>query len=421
MDHFQYKNNMLHAENVSLLDVVNEHATPAYVYSSATLERHYGVMRDAFNTHSPLICFAVKANSNVAVLKLLANQGAGADCVSQGEIYRALRAGIAPEKIVFSGVGKTQEELSYALEQGVLQINAESVEELEDISDAAKSLGKTARVAIRVNPDVDAKTNDKISTGRKEDKFGVAWDHVKDTYAKAAALPCVEVTGISCHIGSQLTDLEPFEAAFKKVVNLVKELRELGHNVHHVDLGGGLGIPYGVETPPAPADYATLIETVLGDMKCQLVLEPGRLIAGNAGVLLTRVVRVKRTETRTFVIVDAAMNDLIRPSLYNAHHMLVPLTKDDVETECVDVVGPVCETGDVFARQIMLPKVKQGDVLAFRSAGAYGAVMSSYYNTRPLVPEILVKDSYSALIRARPTLQEIVDREEIPSWLSSKA
>jgi diaminopimelate decarboxylase len=373
---------------------------------------------------SPLphnVCFAIKSLSNLAVLKLLGDLGAGMDVVSGGEYLRAKAAGVPGERIVFSGVGKTRDEMRMALTGGVRQFNVESEPELLALSAVATELGLTAPITLRINPDVDAKTHEKIATGKKENKFGIPISKAREVYAQAARLPGLQVVGIDVHIGSQLTELAPFEAAFSKVAELTEQLRADGHTITRLDLGGGLGIPYtrSNEAPPLPLDYGALIKRTLGHLGCEIEIEPGRLISGNSGVLVSEVIYVKQGEDRTFLIVDAAMNDLVRPSMYGAHHDIVPLVEAEAgaEMQDYDVVGPVCETGDTFAKARALPALAAGDLLAFRSAGAYGAVMASEYNTRPLVPEVLVQGDHFAVIRARPTFDEILNRDTIPAWL----
>ena len=421
MDHFLYKNGHLHAEDVVLSDIATAVGTPFYCYSAATLTRHYQLFKEALDPLPNLVCFAIKANSNVAVLKLLGDLGAGMDVVSIGEYLRAKAAGVPGERIVFSGIGKTPTEMRMALEGGIRQFNVESEPELEALSAVADSMGLRAPITLRVNPDVDAKTHEKIATGRKEDKFGVPLSRAREIYARAAALPGIRVIGIDMHIGSQLTDLAPFEAAYLKMADLTRILRADGHTIERLDLGGGLGIPYARsnEAPPLPTDYGAMIKRVLGDLGCEIEIEPGRLICGNAGVLVSQVVYRKKAEEREFLILDAAMNDLIRPAMYGAHHDIVPLVEPlpGEPLVPVDVVGPVCESGDTFARQRALPLVQAGDLLAFRSAGAYGAVMASEYNSRPLVPEVLVSGDHFAVIRPRPSYEAMIARDTIPSWL----
>ncbi|MCB1390769.1 MAG: diaminopimelate decarboxylase [Rhodobacteraceae bacterium] len=421
MDHFLYRDGHLHAEDVPLSDIAAAVGTPFYCYSAATLTRHFQLFRDALAPMPSLVCFAVKSNSNVAVLKLLGDLGAGMDVVSIGEYLRARAAGVPGERIVFSGVGKTPAEMRQALEGGIRQFNVESEPELEALSAIASAMGVEAPITLRVNPDVDAKTHEKISTGRKEDKFGVPISRSREIYARAAALPGIRVVGIDMHIGSQLTDLAPFEAAYVKMRGLVEVLRADGHAIDRLDLGGGLGIPYtrSNEAPPLPLDYGAMVQRVLGDLGCEIEIEPGRLISGNAGMLVAQVVYRKKAEEREFLILDAAMNDLVRPAMYGAHHDIVPLVEPAPGEPLVpvDVVGPVCESGDTFAKQRALPLVQAGEMVAFRSAGAYGAVMSSEYNSRPLVPEVLVSGDHFAVIRPRPTYDEMIARDTIPAWL----
>ncbi|KFI29490.1 diaminopimelate decarboxylase [Haematobacter missouriensis] len=421
MDHFLYRDGILHAEDVAIPDIAHTVGTPFYVYSAATLARHYRLFTEALAGLPHLICFSVKSNSNLAVLKLLGDLGAGMDVVSGGEYRRARAAGVPGERIVFSGVGKTGEEMGLALEDGIRQFNVESEAELRALSRIAEGLGVQAPVTVRVNPDVDAHTHEKISTGRKEDKFGIPISRASEVYALAASLPGIEVVGIDVHIGSQLTDLAPFEAAFAKVADLTRQLRAEGHHIRRLDLGGGLGIPYtrSNEAPPLPFDYGALVKRTLGDLDCEIEIEPGRLISGNAGLLVSEVIYVKEGEEREFLIVDAAMNDLIRPAMYGAHHDIVPVTEPAAGAAAspYDVVGPICETSDTFARQWPLPPLAPGDLVAFRSAGAYGAVMASEYNSRPLVPEVLVQGDHFAVIRKRPDFDEILARDTIPEWL----
>ncbi|MEI4471491.1 diaminopimelate decarboxylase [Frigidibacter sp. MR17.24] len=421
MDHFIYTDGQLHAEEVPLADIARTVGTPVYVYSVATLERHYRLFTEALSPMPHLVCFAVKSNSNLAVLKLLGDLGAGMDVVSLGEYLRARAAGVPGERIVFSGVGKTRAEIRATLEGGIRQYNVESEPELEVISAIAAELGVVAPVAIRVNPDVDAKTHEKIATGKSENKFGIPISKARAVYGLAAALPGIEVVGIDVHIGSQLTDLAPFEEAYLKVAELTGQLRADGHDIRRLDLGGGLGIPYtrSNEVPPLPSDYGALIQRTLGHLGCEIEIEPGRLISGNAGVLVSETIYVKQGEGRDFLILDAAMNDLVRPSMYGAHHDIVPVVEPapGAAAQPYDVVGPVCETGDTFAKGRPLPAMAAGDLVAFRSAGAYGAVMSSEYNSRPLVPEVLVKGDHFAVIRARPTFDEMLNRDSIPVWL----
>ena len=421
MDHFLYRGGILHAEDVPLTEIAAAVGTPFYCYSTATLTRHFQLFQDALAGMDHLVCFAIKSLSNQAVLRTLGKLGAGMDVVSGGEYRRAQAAGIPGDRIVFAGVGKTRDEMAYALTHGIRQFNVESAEELRVLADVASCLGKTAPITLRVNPDVDAKTHEKIATGRKEDKFGVPIASARAIYAEAATLPGIEVVGIDVHIGSQLTDLAPFEAAFTKIADLTRELRADGHVIRRLDLGGGLGIPYtrSNETPPLPTEYGAMIRRVLGDLDVEIEIEPGRLIAGNAGILVASVIYLKQGEGRDFLILDAAMNDLIRPAMYGAHHDIIPVIEAQTASDQrpVDIVGPVCESGDTFARQRAMPPLAPGELVAFRSAGAYGAVMSSEYNTRPMIPEILVHEDQYAVIRPRPSFDEIINRDRLPSWL----
>ncbi len=420
MDHFLYRDGVLHAEDVPLPAIAAAVGTPVYVYSAATLTRHYRVFAEALFGLDHLICYAVKANSNLAVLALMGSLGAGMDVVSEGEYRRAKAAGVPGERIVFSGVGKTRGELRLALEGGIRQFNVESEPELRALSEIAAGMGVRAPVAIRVNPDVDAKTHAKIATGKAENKFGIPIDRARAVYAEAAALPGIEIVGIDVHIGSQLVELAPYEAAFGKLAELTLALRADGHAIRRLDLGGGLGIPYrrANEAPPLPFDYGEVVRRTVGHLGCEIEIEPGRLIAGNAGVLLARVIWLKRGEGRDFLILDAAMNDLIRPTMYEAWHDIVPVVEPPagVELAPVDVVGPVCETGDTFARGRPLPPLGPDDLVALRSAGAYGAVMASEYNSRPLVPEVLVHGDHFDVVRARPSFEEMLARDSIPAW-----
>jgi diaminopimelate decarboxylase len=424
VDHFTYKNRALSAEDVALAKIADAVGTPFYCYSTATLERHYRVFADALAGLEATICFAVKANSNVAVIRTLAALGAGADVVSGGELIRALTAGVPPERIVFSGVGKTDGEIEQALRAGILQINAESEPELRAIDRVAAALKTRAQVSLRINPDVDAHTHAKITTGLTENKFGIEWTQAHEVVTRARALKNLEIVGLAVHIGSQLLDLDPFRAAFTRLRDLVAMLRADGHAISRLDLGGGLGIPYDGSLSPAPADYGKVVRETVGDLGCRLMFEPGRLIVGNAGVLVTKVVYVKEGATRRFVIVDAAMNDLLRPALYDAKHEIVPVKEVGANAsaarEPVDVVGPVCETGDTFASGLALPPVEAGDLLAIRTAGAYGAVMASTYNSRDLIPEVLVKGNEFAVVRRRIGLQTFLDHEQVPAWLQPR-
>ncbi len=421
MDHFLYRDGALHAEDVPVADIATAVGTPFYVYSCATLTRHYRLFDEGLGDLPHLVCYAVKANSNQAVLAHLAGLGAGMDVVSGGEYLRARAAGVPGEKIVFSGVGKTLDEMRLALEGGVRQVNVESEPEMAALSGLATAMGVEVPVTVRVNPDVDARTHEKIATGKKENKFGIPISRARDVYAQAAALPGLRVVGIDMHIGSQLVELEPFEQAYRLLADLTRQLRADGHEIARLDLGGGLGIPYerSNAAPPLPTDYCDMVRRVLGDLDAEIEIEPGRLIAGNAGVLVSRVIYVKSGEGRDFLILDSAMNDLIRPAMYGAWHDIVPVIEPQAgaEMQPYDIVGPVCESGDTFARGRMMPTVAAGDLVTFRSAGAYGAVMSSEYNTRPLIPEILVKGDQFAVIRARPTFDEIINRDTIPEWV----
>ncbi|QDI76761.1 MULTISPECIES: diaminopimelate decarboxylase [Leisingera] len=421
MDHFLYRDGALFAEDVPISEIAAAVGTPFYVYSTATLLRHFRLFDEALEGTDHLVCFAMKAASNQAILKTLAQAGAGMDVVSQGEYLRARAAGVPGDRIVFSGVGKTAEEIRVALTGGIRQFNVESEPEMEVISAVAEELGTKAPITIRVNPDVDAKTHAKIATGKSENKFGIPIARAREVYARAAALPGLEVVGIDVHIGSQLTDLEPFRLAYQKVAELTDALRADGHDIRRLDLGGGLGIPYerSNSAPPLPVEYGAMVKETLGHLGCEIEIEPGRLIAGNAGQLVSKVIYVKSGEGRDFVILDAAMNDLIRPAMYEAHHDIIPVEEPaaGVESRPYDIVGPVCETGDTFAKQRDLPPLAAGDLVSFRSAGAYGAVMASEYNSRPLIPEVLVHGDQFAVIRRRPDYEEMINRDTIPEWL----
>ncbi len=416
-----YQNGALHAEDVPITEIAAQVGTPFYVYSTATLTRHFRLFDEALDWGPHLVCYAMKAASNQAILKTLAQAGAGMDVVSEGEYLRARAAGVPGEKIVFSGVGKTAQEIRTALEGGIRQFNVESEPEMQVLSRVASQMGLVAPITIRVNPDVDAKTHAKIATGKSENKFGIPISRAREVYALAASLPGLKVIGIDVHIGSQLTELTPYELAYQKVADLTEQLRADGHEITRLDLGGGLGIPYARsnEAPPLPTDYGVLVQRTVGHLGCEIEIEPGRLIAGNAGLLVASVIYVKSGEGRRFLILDAAMNDLIRPAMYDAWHDIVPVVEPEPGRELsqYDVVGPVCESGDTFAKGRMMPSVTDGDLVAFRSAGAYGAVMSSEYNTRPLVPEVLVHGDQFAVIRHRPTFDEIINRDTIPEWL----
>lgn len=426
MDEFGYHDGALHAEQVSIEALAETVGTPFYCYSAATLRHHYHVLDTALadaGLAERLICYSVKANSNLAVIATLAQMGAGADIVSQGELRRALQAGVPPEKIVFSGVGKTAEEMRAALEAGILQFNVESLSEIDLLAETAGALGKTAEIALRVNPDIEAGTHKKISTGTAETKFGIAWEEAEAGFAHARALDGVEAVGIDIHIGSQITDLTPFRRAFEKVGALLTALRADGHDIRRLDLGGGLGVPYAREgdgdnaLPPDPRAYAQLIAETLGASGCTIMLEPGRLIAANAGILVTSVVRCKQGQTKNFMIVDAAMTELMRPTLYDAHHPIAPVLKDESATKNWDVVGPVCETGDFLGLDRALPILQPGALLAIFAAGAYGAVLGSAYNTRLAAPEVLVDGDKWAVVRARPDYEALLAGEAIPDWL----
>ena len=422
MDHFSYKDDFLHAEDVSIKEIAKHLGTPFYVYSTATLRRHFDLFESALSGLDHLICYAVKASSNQAILRTLAKFGAGMDVVSGGEYKRARDAGVEGNRIVFSGVGKTISEMKMALSEGVRQFNVESEEELFVLSRLANSMDRLAPITLRVNPDVDAKTHEKIATGKAENKFGIPISRAREVYALAASLPGIKVVGIDIHIGSQLTQLLPFEEAYKKIADLTNILRSDGHEIMRLDLGGGLGIPYGSKdgTPPTPKEYGQMIKRVLGHLNCEIEIEPGRLLVGNAGLLVSEVIYVKKGHDREFLILDAAMNDLLRPALYEAYHDIVPIVKSRLEhiDAVYDIVGPVCETGDTFAKSREMKKCKPGDLLAFRSAGAYGAAMASEYNTRPLVPEVLTNNGDYVVIRDRPSLEEIIARDKIPDWLA---
>ena len=421
MDHFLYRDGRLHAEDVAIQDIAAQVGTPFYVYSTATLIRHFKLFDEALDGLDHMVCFAMKAASNQAILKTLGDLGAGMDVVSGGEYLRARAAGVPGERIVFSGVGKTRGEMHQALQGGVRQFNIESEPELYLLNEVALSLGSTAPITIRVNPDVDAKTHAKIATGKSENKFGIPISRAREVYALAARLEGLEIVGIDVHIGSQLTELEPFVAAYRKVAELTETLRADGHNIRRLDLGGGLGIPYtrSNEAPPLPTDYGAMVKRELGHLGCEIEIEPGRLIAGNAGLLVSSVIYVKSGEDREFLILDAAMNDLVRPAMYDAHHDIVPVIEPAAGSEpaVYDIVGPVCESGDTFAKGRPLVAQQQGDLVAFRSAGAYGSVMASEYNTRPLIPEVLVNGDQFAVIRARPSYDEIINRDSLPDWL----
>jgi diaminopimelate decarboxylase len=421
MNHFDYRDGVLHAEAVDLSAIAATVGTPFYCYSTATLERHYRVFSEAFAGEKAMVYYAMKANSNQSVLRTLARLGAGADVVSGGELKRALAAGIPPGKILFSGVGKTEQELRAALAADILCINVESEPELELLSRLAVETGRTARISVRVNPDVDAGTHAKISTGKSENKFGVPIAHARAVYARAATLPGIAITGVDMHIGSQITDLSKLETAFRILAGFVQTLRGDGHAIAHIDFGGGLGIPYDRdrEAPPAPDAYAAMVKRVTHNLGCTLMFEPGRLIVGNAGILVGRVIYVKRGEAKNFVIIDAAMNDLIRPTLYEAHHDILPVAQPapGARQMVADVVGPVCESGDYLALDRKLAEPKAGDLLAIMTAGAYGAVQAGTYNTRALVPEVLVKGDQYAVVRPRIEVEELIAMDRTAPWL----
>ena len=421
MDHFLYRDGALFAEDVPVSEIAASVGTPFYCYSTATFERHFRLFDEALEGVDHLVCYAMKAASNQAILKTLAAVGAGMDVVSGGEYARAKAAGVPGDRIVFSGVGKTRDEIQAALTGGIRQFNVESEPEMAVINTVALELGVVAPITVRVNPDVDAKTHAKIATGKSENKFGIPISRAREVYAHAASLAGLKVIGIDVHIGSQLTQLEPFRLAYRKVAELTETLRADGHEISRLDLGGGLGIPYerSNEAPPLPVEYGAMVKEELGHLGCEIEIEPGRLIAGNAGIMVSKVIYVKEGEDREFMIVDGAMNDLIRPAMYEAHHDIIPVVEPapGEEPAKYDIVGPVCETGDTFAKSRTMAEVKAGDLIAFRSAGAYGAVMSSEYNTRPLIPEVLVKGDQFAVIRPRPTFDEMINRDTIPEWL----
>lgn len=424
MHHFHYKNGVLHAEDLSMVRLAAEVGTPFYCYSTATLERHYRVLAEAFDSFDALICYAVKANSNQAVLRTMARLGAGMDVVSEGELRRALAVGVPASKIIFAGVGKSREEMAFALNQGVLGFNVESEQELQALSDVAAGAGQTARVALRINPDVDAETHAKIATGKAENKFGIPFAHAPRLYAQARALHGIAANGIHMHIGSQITDLEPFRNAFRLMRELAQALIGDGHALEHLDIGGGLGVPYVSQGPvaPAPSDYAAVVNETLGDLGLKIVLEPGRMIAANAGVLVSEVLFSKAGANKRFTVVDAAMNDLLRPTLYEAWHEIWPVSESKGAQPVAkqDVVGPICETGDYLAINRELPPFEPGDLIAVMTAGAYGAVMSSTYNTRRLVPEVLVNGDRYCVVRPRQTYDDLIGMDLVPDWLADK-
>ncbi len=422
MHDFRYHNDSLFCEDVPLERLAKEQGTPCYLYSHATLTRHFQAFDRAFSSIPHLVAFAMKANSNLAILRFMASQGSGADIVSGGELFRALQAGIPPDKIVFAGVGKSDEEIAYALESDILLFNVESSAELQALNDVARGKGKLARVALRVNPDIDPRTHSYISTGLKKSKFGIGADRVLEEFKKAATLPHIQVIGVHTHIGSQLTQVSPFVESLKKALVLIETLKAQGIPIRYLNIGGGLGITYSNETPPRPREFAEAVTPLLREAHCEIIMEPGRVIVGNAGLLLTRVLYIKETSAKKFAIVDAAMNDLLRPSLYQAHHDILPVRRvPNAPEEVLDVVGPVCESGDFLAQDRTLPAVKAGDLLAVMSAGAYGFTMASNYNSRPRAPEILVKGGESFVIRERETFDDLVRGERIPAFLAAEA
>ncbi|MBB5754959.1 diaminopimelate decarboxylase [Prosthecomicrobium pneumaticum] len=422
MNHFDYRDGVLHAEDVPLTAIAAAVGTPFWCYSTATLVRHVRVFREALAGLDTLVCYAMKANSNQAILKLFAREGLGFDVVSEGELRRALAAGADPKTIVFSGVAKTAREIALALDAGILCFNVESEPELERISEIADAKGATAAISLRINPDVDAKTHAKITTGKAENKFGIPYERARLVYARAAALPGLRVAGVDMHIGSQITDMAPYDAAYGLLADLVRDLRADGHAIDHVDGGGGLGVPYRLDEPPPPDPraFAAIVRKRLGNLGARILFEPGRVFVGNAGVLVSEVVYLKAGATKSFVIVDAGMNDLIRPTLYEAHHDIRPVGEPapDARTIVADVVGGVCETGDYLALDRAMPQPKAGDLLAVMTAGAYGAVQSSTYNTRPLAAEVLVDGDRFAVIRPRQSFDELIGLDRLPDWLA---
>lgn len=420
MHNFEYRQGELYCERVPVSQIAKEVGTPCYIYSHATLIRHFQVYDSAFKNIPHLIAFAMKANSNLAILRLMAKEGSGVDIVSGGELFRALKAGVPPSKIVFAGVGKNAEEIRDALKADILMFNVESSPEIHALNDVAASLGKKARVALRINPDIDPKTHPYISTGLKKSKFGIAADRAVEEFTLASSLGHIEVVGVHAHIGSQLTEITPFVESLKKVITLIDQLKRQGINIRYLNIGGGLGITYSDEKPPLPQELADAVSPLVKDLNLTLVMEPGRVIVGNAGILVTKALYEKIGETKRFIIVDAAMNDLIRPSLYNAYHDIRPVSEVLLHRpkHAVDVVGPVCESGDFLAKDRTLPEVKPGDLLAVMSAGAYGFVMASNYNSRPRVPEVLVKDGEVHVIRTRESYDDLVRGETIPAFLN---
>lgn len=417
MDFFEYKNKDFYCEDIKIADIAREVKTPFYLYSHATLERHFRVFDEAFKEINHITCYSMKSNSNSAILRLFANMGGGVDIVSGGELHRAMGAGVSHEKIVYSGVGKTTEEMEFALKSDILMFNTESSQELERLNDVAGSAGKKARVAIRVNPDVDPQTHPYISTGLKENKFGIDINKSIDEYIKASAMDNLDVTGVSCHIGSQLTKVSPFVDALKKLKELIGKLRESGIEIKYLDLGGGLGITYDDEAPPSPAEYASALKDTIGDEDVTLIFEPGRVIMGNSGILVTKILYTKTNEDKNFIVVDAAMNDLARPSLYGSFHAVKPVKLGSDKNIKADIVGPICESGDFLAKDREVPELKQDDLIALMSAGAYGFSMSSTYNSRPRVAEVMVKDDRYFIIRERETYEDLTRGEIIPDFL----
>ena len=420
MHHFTYRNGTLHAEDVNVAELAEDVETPFYCYSTATLTRHHEVLKAAFHDLDLTICYAMKANSNQAVIKTLADLGAGMDVVSEGELRRARAVSVPARKIVFSGVGKTAAEMSYALREGIACFNVESEPELELLSEVARRLSETATISIRVNPDVDARTHAKITTGKSENKFGIPMSRAREVYARAALLPGLRISGVDVHIGSQITTLEPYREAYTLLADLVQQLRDDGHAITHVDFGGGLGVPYrGTnDVPPHPDEYAAVVRETLGQLDCKFIMEPGRMVAGNAGILVARVIYVKQEAGKRFIIVDAAMNDLIRPTLYDAWHDIIPVSepRETGATSIADVVGPVCESGDYLAQNRQMPPVQAGDLIAVMTAGAYGAVQSGTYNSRLLVPEVLVKGEHFAIVRPRQTYEALIGLDRLAGW-----
>jgi diaminopimelate decarboxylase len=417
MHYFQYHNNEMYCEDVPVKDIARQVGTPFYLYSHATLSRHFKAFNDAFEGLDRLVCFSAKANTSMAVLKLLANLGSGLDIVSGGELFRGLKAGFSPDRIVYSGVGKRVDEIDFALETGILMFNIESLEELELIQLRAAALNEKASVSIRVNPDVDPKTHPYISTGLKKNKFGIDIENAISAYQMAGKMSHVSVVGIDCHIGSQITEIQPFEDALKSLKNLIQRLDAMGIHIRYLDMGGGLGITYREESPPHPAEYARAIADVLGDLKIQLILEPGRVIVGNAGILVTQVLYRKKGLVKEFVITDAGMNDLMRPILYNAYHEALPVLRSDKEPFTADIVGPICETGDFLAQDRQITPVQSGDLLALMSAGAYGFVMSSNYCSRLRAAEVMVKGDRFSVIKGRETFEDLIAGESVPEFL----